>query len=80
MKVKLIAYGIAREILNNRVLDFEFDEGNTIASLKSALFQAYPDFSSLKSLSFAIGQNYEHDSYVLKEHDEVVIIPPVAGG
>ena len=80
MKINLIAYGIAKDILSAKQLEFEFKPGDTIASLKQRLFQRYPDFQKLKSLSFAIGDDYQDDSFTLRENDEVVIIPPVSGG
>ncbi len=80
MKVNLIAFGIAKDILQSKQLQFEFNSGNTIAGLKQNLLQRYPDFSKLKSLAFAVGENYQDDSFCLQENDEVVIIPPVSGG
>lgn len=80
MKINLIAYGIAKDIVSAKQLEFEFQTGDTIGSLKQRLFQRYPDLSKLKSLSFAIGENYQEDSFLLHENDEVVIIPPVSGG
>ena len=80
MKINLIAYGIAKEILQVRQLEFESVQGETIATLKLKLYQRFPEFAKLNSLSFAIGENYQEDSCLLHENDEVVIIPPVNGG
>jgi molybdopterin converting factor small subunit len=80
MKVNLLAFGIAREILKSKSLQFNVQPGDTIATLKERLLQEYPDLGKLKSLSFAVGENYQHDSFVLSEKDEVAIIPPVSGG
>jgi molybdopterin converting factor small subunit len=80
MKIKLIAYGIAKDILQSKQLEFELKAGDSISSLKQNLFARYPDFAKLKSLAFAVGEDYQEDSYSLKENDEVVIIPPVSGG
>jgi molybdopterin converting factor small subunit len=80
MKIRLIAFGIAKDILQSKQLDFDLLTGDTIDSLKQKLFKQYPDFTKLKSLSFAVGENYQEDSYSLHENDEVVIIPPVSGG
>jgi len=80
MKIKLIAFGIAKDILQAKQLELDMEEGDTILALKHALFRRYPEFSKLKSLSFAVGENYETDSYTLQERDEIVIIPPVSGG
>ena len=80
MKVKLIAYGIAKDILQSKQLEFEIKQDDTISTLKQNLFQRYPAFTKLKSLAFAVGENYQEDTFTLKENDEVVIIPPVSGG
>ncbi len=80
MKINLIAFGIAKEIIKAKQLDFEVAQGDTIATLKSKLYQRFPEFGQLKSLSFAVGEDYQDDSHVLRENDEVVIIPPVSGG
>lgn len=80
MKIRLVAFGIAKDILRYKNLDFDLSAGDTIISLKQQLFEQYPEFTKLKSLSFAVGENYRDDSYSLHENDEVVIIPPVSGG
>ena len=80
MKINLVAFGIAKDILQTRQVTFEFHGEPTIHSLKVSLFERYPEFLKLKSLSFAVGENYQADSYSLNENDEVVIIPPVSGG
>lgn len=80
MKIKLVAFGIAKDILSARQMEFELSTGATIASLKQNLFERYPEFAKLRSLAFAVGENYQEDSHTLHENDEVVIIPPVSGG
>ena len=80
MKLKLIAYGIAKDIVNGREVMIDIPDETTISGLKAILMQRYPPFSKLKSLSFAVGDEYQDDSFLLKEATEVVIIPPVSGG
>ena len=79
MKVRLVGYGIAKEILNSRNLDFEFN-GTTIKDLKSELVLKFPDFESLRSISFASQEEYRKDDYTIQANDEIIIIPPVSGG
>jgi molybdopterin converting factor small subunit len=80
MKIKVIAFGIAKDILQSKQLEFEMNSGDTIATLRQKLIVQYPQFAKLKSLSFAVGIDYQDDSFGLHENDEVVIIPPVSGG
>ncbi|MEM7573541.1 MAG: MoaD/ThiS family protein [Bacteroidota bacterium] len=79
MQISVIAYGIAKDILGQRRLTFEF-EGDSIGQLKTALIEQYPDFAKLQSLSFAVEEEYQQDDYPLSDQLEVVIIPPVSGG
>jgi len=80
MKIRLLAFGIAKDIFNQSELDFEISLGNSISHLKQKLIEQYPEFSKLQSLKFAINEDYQGDDYVIKQNDEVVIIPPVSGG
>lgn len=79
MQVRLIAYGIAREIVQTRELQLEIP-GPTIGQLREELMARYPTFGQLRSLSFAVNEAYRDDGYALQDDDEVVIIPPVSGG
>lgn len=80
MTIRILAFGIAKDILKTRSMAFEILNGNSVADLKTALINEYPDFKHLAKLSFAVNENYVHNDYVLQESDEVVLIPPVSGG
>jgi len=81
MEINIVAFGIAREILKSRTLLVELEPSSaTIAQLKQHLINRYPELSTLRSLSFAVGEDYQEDNYILNEGDEVVVIPPVSGG
>jgi molybdopterin synthase sulfur carrier subunit len=80
MKLRLLAFGIAKDILQGRSVDYDLAEGNTIAALKASLSTEHVEFRNLTSISFAVHEEYVQDSYILHDNDEVVIIPPVSGG
>ncbi len=80
MKVQIVAFGIARDILQGSGKELDIEGSPTIADVKTALLHEYPDFSKLASLRFAVNEEYQSDSYILNPQDEVVIIPPVSGG
>jgi len=80
MRINLLAFGIAKDILDGKQATMEIEEGATIEQLKEVLLAQYPDFQKLKSLSLAVGTAYRSDDFVLSNSDEVVIIPPVSGG
>ncbi len=80
MKCKIKAFGISQEIIGNKLLEMEVPDGHTISDLKKALIQKYPTFDSLKSLYIAVNNEYAPESALLKEGDEIALIPPVSGG
>ena len=80
MKINLVAFGIARDILKDSNITFEINKGKTIGDLKNALTKQYPEFEKLASLRFAVDEDYQEDDFELSEEHEVVIIPPVSGG
>lgn len=76
IKVKL--FGIAKDIVSSSF--YEIDGGITVGDLKVKLSNDFPSFSDLRSFLVAINDEYAYDQEVIKESDEVAIIPPVSGG
>ncbi len=80
MKLKLRAFGIAKDIIGGTHLEFELNSGDKVSDLKSALCSAFPSFEELAKISFAVDEEYQKEDFVLSENQEVVILPPSSGG
>ena len=80
MKIEILAFGIAKDIIKNRTISIELPDGADVGFLKNELTIRFPDFKKLKSLAIAVNEEYQTDDFNLNEKDEVVIIPPVSGG
>ncbi|KOF02323.1 molybdopterin synthase sulfur carrier subunit [Roseivirga seohaensis] len=80
MKIEVIAFGIAKDILNSNQVTLEMEEQSSVADVRQALVDLYPAFQGLASLQLAVNADYVSDDYLIKENDEVVLIPPVSGG
>ena len=80
MQIKLLAFGIAKDILHERTMEWELSNGHTIGDLKAALVTRFREFEKLKSLRCAVNDTYVPDTYILSSDDEVILIPPVSGG
>lgn len=80
MRIQILAFGIAKDILRKSNRDINLPDNSDIKTLKDKLISDYPDFEKLASLRIAVNTEYADDDYVLKPEDEVVIIPPVSGG
>ena len=79
MKVKVLAFGIAKDIFGGSSAELDFT-GGTAADLKGALESAYPRLKQLASYMVAVNNEYALDDSQLTERDEIAIIPPVSGG
>jgi molybdopterin converting factor subunit 1 len=80
MKCTIKAFGITREIVGSRVLEIDMPDGQTVSALKVELMKQYPAFSGLRSMYIAVNQGYAEEETVLREGDEIALIPPVSGG
>ena len=80
MEIEIKAFGIARDILGNATFNLKIAEETSVESLMERLKKDYPAFKELTSLAIAINTTYATPGQLIKQGDEVVIIPPVAGG
>ena len=80
MQLTILAFGITRDILGGPELKLELPEGATVEELKAELVRRFPEFSKLKALAVAVNSEYAVNGEMLKERDEVALIPPVSGG
>ncbi|NUN99234.1 MAG: MoaD/ThiS family protein [Saprospiraceae bacterium] len=80
MQLKILSFGIAKEIVGGPVLDIELAAEATVGELKSRLLARFPDFMALSSLAIAVDGTYAEDDWLLQEGQEIALIPPVSGG
>ena len=80
MKVNIIAFGIAKDIIGGQLFSMDVADGIKVGELKNLLCKRFPEFEKLRSLAIAINEDYQEDDFVIAANDEVVIIPPVSGG
>jgi molybdopterin synthase sulfur carrier subunit len=80
MKITVLAFGIAKEIIGQLELTLQLSEEATVADLKRHLVSQFPDFQKLASLRVAVNTDYADDTQLLHSNNEIVLIPPVSGG
>jgi len=78
--MKVLTFGIAKDIVGGSEMELPFEEGMTVMALKKAVLNAYPQFEKLNSLAIAVNNEYAEDDLKINPQDEVVLIPPVSGG
>lgn len=80
MKLKVLAFGIAKDIVGGLDVDIEVGNTPTVKELKEQLLANYPKFEQLASLAIAVNNEYAQDNLPITSSDEIVLIPPVSGG
>lgn len=81
MKINIIMFAVAREIVGESSVELELPDNSTIRQLKNALVDRYPDLQEIVDRSaFSINQEYANDEQEVPDDAEIGMIPPVSGG
>jgi|SRR5271165_1620710 len=81
MRVRVLFFGILKEVAGKSSDTVELRAHSTLRELLEHYGTQFPRFrESLPSLAFAVNQEYAGTEAVLKENDEVALLPPVSGG
>jgi molybdopterin synthase sulfur carrier subunit len=80
MNLKVALFGIAKEIVGQQELVLTAPEGQPVQDLLDQLRTQYPALRKLSSLAVAVNNEYAENLQILREQDEIALIPPVAGG
>lgn len=78
--MKVLAFGIAKDIFGASFTEAEISAGATVKELKSLLEERYNKLKELKSYLVAVNNEYAADDRAINSNDEIAIIPPVSGG
>lgn len=80
MKIKILAFGISKEIFSGASVYVEIANDSTVYNLKYLLEQQYPRLKQLASYMIAVNNEYALPGDTIHERDEIAVIPPVSGG
>lgn len=80
MKLKILAFGITKDIFGASEKELDVQDGLSVSQLKEMLERDFPQLVKLKSYFIAVNEEYAEDDQVIVSTDEIAIIPPVSGG
>ena len=80
MRVNLLLFASVAEAFGNDQLALDLPEPVAVTDVDTALRGVAPAATELPSLRFAVNQEFVDDAFLIREGDEVAVIPPVAGG
>src|ERR1051325_1862770 len=81
VKITLLLFGQARELVGAASLEIEVARPATVASAFAALIADHPKLAALeRSLLFAVNEDYARREQPLSDGDQLAVLPPVSGG
>jgi len=81
MEILIRAFASYREALGSPRLTIEMADGSTPANVWRRLVERHPRLGTLpEPFAFAINDEYVQAGTLLRDQDELVLIPPVSGG
>lgn len=79
MRVTILYFGVLKDVMGHRSAVMDVTEGASVADLL-ALHRGAGRASVWDSIAVAVNQEYARAEDLLKEGDEVALLPPVSGG
>jgi molybdopterin converting factor subunit 1 len=79
MRVRVLYFGVLKDVMGHSSAVMEVAEGASVATLL-AVHRGSTAGSVWDSIAVAVNQEYAQSTDVLKDGDEVALLPPVSGG
>jgi molybdopterin synthase catalytic subunit len=81
MHVQVLPFGVLKEWLGSSASSVELDPGATVADLLVRIAGDHPARADvLRGIAVSVNAEYAPAAHVLREGDEVGLLPPVSGG
>ncbi len=82
MRVRVLYFGVLKDVTGRELEELELADGSTVEELLRILegTVASPGMAVWRSLAVAVNREYAPAAVVLREGDEVALLPPVSGG
>ncbi len=81
MRLRVRLFSTYREIVGSKDVVWTAEPGTTLAQFQDAFLRRHPRLASHRdTMMLAVNQTFAEPSTVLRDGDEVALLPPVSGG
>jgi molybdopterin converting factor subunit 1 len=83
--LKVKSFAILREIIGTHQMTLQLPRKNegttTVADLRIRILELYPEISAQRiPMGVAVNSKMANDKSIIKDFDEIALLPPVSGG
>jgi molybdopterin synthase catalytic subunit/molybdopterin converting factor small subunit len=79
IEVRVLPFGVLKDWLGASPATLELRDGATVADLLARLAESHPP-KALRGIAVSVNAEYATRTHILREGDEVGLLPPVSGG
>ena len=76
----LLLFGICRDLLKKDQITLEIEGQVDAQGLLTLAKNQFPELQNLPSLRLAADHHFPKPDFIVEEHMEIALIPPVSGG